>query len=97
MEKTKTDRGFACIEFTDYYGAGCSIQESSLADKRAIWFGINNADPKIMASKVMEDGVGWVKYPIHEDVLLHTRMHLTQKEVAELLPVLQKFVDTGEI
>lgn len=45
----------------------------------------------------MANGVGWVKYPIPEDVSLHTRMHLTRTGVEKLLPVLQKFVDTGEL
>ena len=40
---------------------------------------------------------GWIPYPIPEEVLLCTRMHLSREQVAELMPVLQKFVDTGEI
>ena len=97
MKKTKTNRGFALIEFVDYYGHKCSLQKSSLATKSAIWLGIDNPEPKIMAEKVMQDGVGWVKYPIHPDVLITTRMHLTREQVANLLPVLQKFVDNGAI
>lgn len=97
MERTRTRRGFALCHFRDLYGAKCSLQKSSLADDEAIWFGVDDADPQIMASKVKEGGTGWVKYPIPEDVLLTTRMHLNREQVAELLPVLQKFVDTGEI
>jgi hypothetical protein len=97
MKFTKTDRGFALIEFTDRYDAPCSLQKSSLATEDAIWIGVDDADPKILASKVQEGGTGWVKYPIPEDVSLNTRMHLTREQVAELLPHLQKFVDTGEI
>lgn len=97
MEKSKTNRGFALCTFTDLYGAQCSIQKSSLADDDAILFGIDDADPKIMASKTPKGGTGWVKYSIPNDVLLTTHMHLNREQVAELLPVLQKFVDTGEI
>ncbi|EES51170.1 hypothetical protein NE172_01985 [Clostridium botulinum] len=50
-----------------------------------------------MASKTETEGTGWVAYPIPEDVLLSTRMHLTRGQVKELIPILQKFVDTGEI
>ena len=97
MNKTKTERGFPLIKFQDLYDKQCSLQKSSLASKEAIWLGIDDADPKILASKIKEGGTGWVKYPINPDVLLHTRMHLTQEQVAELLPHLQKFVETGEI
>jgi len=97
MKKKYTARGFALYEMVDMYGCGCSLQKSSLATEDAIWLGIDDADPKIMASKVMPNGTGWVKYIIPEDVLLSTRMHLSREQVAELIPILQKFVDTGEI
>lgn len=35
----KTNRGFERYEFTDLYGAKCSFQESSVAEKPAIWLG----------------------------------------------------------
>lgn len=103
MKKSKTNRGFELIEFKDRYGAKCSIQKSSLATEDAIWFGIDDPEPKIMASVAPQHGIftkettGWVEYPIPNDVLLTTRMHLTQKQVKDILPILQKFVKTGEI
>ena len=98
MKKEKTCRGFALVEFDDYHGAKCSLQKSSLAEKDAIWLGVDDADPKILACKV-NGGIpnGWVKYEIPEDVLLTTRMHLTREQVKDLLPHLKKFVETGEI
>lgn len=97
LKETTTQRGFKLIEFEDLYNAKCNIQKSSLASYDAIWFGLENADPKILASKVQEGGTGWVKYPIPEDVMMSTRMHLSRDDVKALLPILQKFVDTGEI
>jgi hypothetical protein len=97
LKRTKTNRGFALIEFRDLYDSKCNIQKSSLATKDAIWFGIEDAEPKIMASKTPEGGTGWVAYLIPEDVLLNTRMHLSRDQVKKLLPILQKFVETGEI
>jgi len=97
MKKDKTERGFGIYEFTDRYGAECSLQASSLATESAIWLGVNDPNPQIMASEVMEDGVGWVKYPIHPSVQMTTRMHLTVDHVKKLLPILQKFVETEEI
>ena len=97
MTKEKTKRGFAIYKFKDRYDADCSLQQSSIATECCVWLGVDDANPQIMASKVMENGTGWVKYPILEDVLLTTHMHLTQNQVKELLPILERFVETGEI
>ena len=94
----KTGRGFALGEFTDSYENICSIQKSSLATEDAIWLGCDNANPRILACKV-NGGIpnGWVDYPVPEDVSFTTRMHLTVKMVEALIPLLQKFVKTGNL
>ena len=103
IENTKTQRGFALGEFLDMYGTHCSIQKSSLATADAIWLGVDDPEPKIMASQAKALGVespettGWVSYPIPPEVLLNTRMHLSREQVAELIPALQHFVDTGDL
>lgn len=103
ISNSKTHRGFALGKFDDLYGAKCSIQKSSLAADDAIWLGIDSPEPKIMASQAAKHGVatavltGWVPYPIPDGVLLTTRMHLDRQQVAKLLPLLQHFVDTGEL
>ena len=97
MIQTKTHRGFDYIEFNDFYEKSCSIQKSSLATQDAIWLGINDPEPKILASKTKKGGTGWVDYPVPEYVSINTRMHLSIEQVEELLPILQRFVDTGEI
>ena len=86
----KTSRGFGIIEFRDLYGAKCSMQESSLATSAAIWLGIADADPKIL-----KPGEGWLPYPVPEEVLLTTRMHLNTEQAEELIIYLQHFVETG--
>lgn len=93
LNKTYTLRGFELVEFKDFYGYNCSIQKSSLAEEDAIWIGVTGANPKIMDSQTLE----WGEYSIPEDVLLTTRMHLTRKQVKELLPILKQFVKTGNI
>ena len=97
INKTQTCRGFDLLEFDDLYGEKCNIQKSSLGTDDAIWFGIEDANPQIMASKTPQGGTGWVKYEISEDVLLSTRMHLNRQQVKELIPILKKFVKTGEL
>jgi hypothetical protein len=97
LEKKVTERGFEIIEFMDRYNSKCSLQKSSLATEDAIWLGVDDANPQIMASKTPGGGTGWVSYPISEDVLFTTRMHLTRKQVKKLLPFLKKFVKTGDL
>lgn len=97
MKLSKTARGFPYYEFKDNNGVTCSLQKSSSALEPKIWLGVDDGNPQIMASKIIEGGIGWVKYPIPEDVLLTTRMHLTIAQVKKLIPVLQNFVKTGEI
>lgn len=103
----KTYRGFNVCSFQDLYGATCSLQKSSLATEDAIWLGVDDADPKIMSSVAIRMGIkertftesdnGWTPFFIPQEVSLNTRMHLSRKQVAKLLPLLQKFVETGEI
>lgn len=100
---SNTGRGFALLEFSDLYGARCNVQLSSLVDPEAIWLGIESAEPKIMARQAAAFGVettetaGWVPYPIPDQVLLTTRMHLSREQVAALLPILQRFAANGEL
>ena len=94
----KTERGFTRTDFIDMYDVPCSLQQSSLATENALWLGVNDADPKIMACKV-NGGIpdGWAKYPVPEDVHFTTRMHLSEEMVAALIDKLQNWLDTGEL
>lgn len=91
FEKSYTNRGFELLQFYDYYDELCDIQRSSLATEDAIWLGIHNPNPRIMASKTPQGGVGWVEYPVPDDVLISTRMHLTRKQCVDLAYKLLKF------
>jgi len=92
MNNTKTERGFALSEFVDRNGEACSLQKSSSAIEDSIWLGITNPDVKICIK-----GIGWRKVEMPEDALISGRMHLNQEQVAELIPHLQRFVETGEV
>lgn len=97
MEISKTHRGFDYFTFYDSNCEKCSIQRSSSLMSDYIWIGINDANPQILASKTKSGGTGWVKYDVPDEVLMTTRMHLSRDKVAELLPILQRFVESGEI
>jgi len=86
MELKRTLRGFVNADFTDLYGSECSIQDSLLATDDAIWLGLDHINAKEWSTIV---GVDPEKIP--------ARMHLSREMVAELLPILQRFVDTGSI
>lgn len=94
MELKKTERGFECIEFKDTYGIKCSLQKSSLATKNAIWFGTDVTDLIIFED---ENRGKYIKTKMPVTFSVNTRMHLTQEQVKELLPYLQRFVEVGEI
>lgn len=93
MNITETGRGFSIGRFIDRYGVECSIQKSSIATEDCIWLGVNDANPKVL----LGDGNGWSPVPLPDGTVCSTRMHLTQDMVKDLLPLLIKFAETGEL
>ena len=93
LNKRKTERGFAFMEFQDRYGEHCTLQKSSLATEDAIWLGIEEPVAAYMKPP------GWRRFVFPEglDVRISGRMHLTQDDVKRLLPALQHFAETGEL
>lgn len=103
VNEGKTERGFSIIEFLDRNGQMCQVQKSSLAEEDAVWVGVRDASPMILAKdakklgiKTLED-VGWVQYPIPECVSIKTRMHLSKDDAVLLVQLLQEFINTGEL
>ena len=107
--QTRTNRGFPQVEFTDHYDKKCSIQASSMAQRAApgtsaLWLGVDNADPMILTTDAVKLGMtlppgeatGWMPYPIPEQVLLSTRMHLNRGQVQALINHLQAWLDSPE-
>lgn len=92
------DRGFYIANWTDSYGAKCSIQESSLASEEGhIWLGCDD-----IGLKRFEPGKGWSDVPLQQDFnginhSANTRMHLSQSMVQDLLPLLQHFAEHGTL
>lgn len=93
MEKEQTLRGFGIYNFEDANRERCSIQKSSSAMEDMIWIGISEPD-----LTVFEKNKGiYVVTPMPECFMVSSRMHLTQDMVKQLLPVLTRFAETGEI
>jgi len=90
----KTNRGFSKLEFTDSYGEKCSLQQSSSAIQHRIWLGVD--EPRLTIFE--DENLGkYIQTKLPKTFMVHSRMHLSRNQVAELLPHLQKFVETGEI
>jgi hypothetical protein len=99
-----TSRGFEQVEFKDRYDAKCSLQASSLAEYEkpgtsAVWLGIDDPQPKCLHGDAARLGVktnatcGWVDYPLPEQVMLTTRMHLNREQVEALIGHLQSWLE----
>jgi hypothetical protein len=104
IEFKKTERGFGKFTFADRLDETCSLQESSVTGPPSIWLGVEDPNPQIMVKDAIALGIptnginlGWMKYEMPDGVVTSTRMHLTQEHVKALLPILQKFAETGEI
>lgn len=88
----RTARGFAVARFVDRNGVECSVQDSSLAREPALWLGTDHVTPQVLVP-----GEGWRAVPIPADAVVAARMHLTRAQVAALLPLLTRFLETGSI
>lgn len=99
MKKEYTNRGFGIYHFRDHNDKECTIQKSSLAFMDAIWLGAKDIGLKeFLAGRKPS---AWQDVVLADTIKHHyvanNRMHLTREQVRELLPVLQKFVETGKI
>lgn len=110
IKKHFSDRGFIIGEFEDLYGAKCSIQESSLVEKPAIWLGVHRPDisvmsvdaktlppPTIIPDEGSGEDYGWSKYILPEKVLVFSRMHLDIDMAKELVELLNYFIENGTL
>lgn len=84
----------------------CANDDGSVDDPLGwIWLGIDDPAPQIMKSKAQALGMklppgevsGWMPYPLPEDVLVTTRMHLNEKQVRGLIARLQHWLKTGTL
>lgn len=94
MKRTKTKRGFTIIKFKDDAGIDCSIQESSTT---GIWIGAYELGLNVGYPwrKISDDEIR-SKFNASEFVA-NNRIRLTEKQLKKLIPVLQKFIEKGEL
>ena len=85
----------------------CENEDRTVDDPLGwLWLGLNDAKSCIMKSDAAKLGLtlppgeesnGWMPYPIPEEVLIHTRMHLNEQQVRGLISRLQHWLATGEL
>lgn len=85
--------------------AVCENEDGTVDDPLGwIWLGIDDAKPQIMKTKARELGLplppgevtGWMPYPVPDDVLMTTRMHLNAAQVRGLIAQLQMWLEHGQ-
>lgn len=71
-----------------------------------LWLGLDDAKPMVMKKDAHlvglelapgEEVSGWMPYPIPQEVLLHTRMHLNEAQVRGLVQRLQYWLKHGKL
>jgi len=99
---TQTTRGFGLVKFTDAYDKPCSVQESSLCSPH-LWLGTDNPQPMVLHSDAHKLGIktaatcGWVPYLLPAEVSIYTRMHLSRKQVKQLIRHLSDWLKKGQL
>jgi hypothetical protein len=102
MERTTTERGFGRFDAIDINGDRYSLQESSLATEDAVWLGCDDftafdADRLGTVLRERTPAGDIVVPPGVRAVKVLGRMHLSREMVAEMLPALAHFVETGRL
>jgi len=97
IEEEDSDRGFSHITFKDSHGLVGTIIESSAATRLpCIHFGVKDPKVKVMASSLNSNATGWTDVT-PEGASIDSSLHLNTDQVKLLIPILQNFVDTGEV
>lgn len=96
MNISKTSRGFGIMEFLDANGETCTIQESSAyREEGLIWLGAKEVEVKGMGVN------GWESIDFTKEYgsnfVGNQRMHLSQSDVKDLLPLLTYFAEHGHL
>lgn len=106
-----SNRGFNIKKFTDSNGQECTLQVSSAIRNypnainkpgtSAVWLGIHDVQPLIMASDAIQLGLnpnktcGYVPFELPKEVYISSRMHLDRDQVQMLIDSLTNWLKDG--
>lgn len=100
FKQTHTPRGFARHEFHDLDGTAAVIQESSTGMCSALRIGPAKLECKILQpieNPTTPQRGEWVPVDLPDGALDNSRLHLSQAQVAAMLPTLQYFARNGRL
>jgi hypothetical protein len=97
MKTTTGKRGFAKAEFKDSLGHDCIIQEGSvdtINEGMGVWLGIPKPEITVFTDRGMAN---YVHIPTPENWDIGSLMYLSDKQIKQLIPMLQNFLETGKL
>ena len=103
--------GWPLVEFSDHYETAAYLKCSSIigdyddsSDRpgtSCVWLGAQQVDAKILCKNAHLVGlktdkkVGWMDFPIPEDVSLQASLHLNREQAKGLIERLTEWLETG--
>ena len=96
MKTTTNERGFARGEFMDSVGHECIIKEGSVDTREGmgVWLGVPQPQITVFTEKGMANSVS---IPTPENWMIGSLMYLSDKQIKQLIPMLQNFLKTGKL
>lgn len=97
MKTTTGKRGFASAEFKDSLGHDCVIKEGSvdtINEGMGVWLGIPKPQITVFTDRGMAN---YVHIPTPENWDIGSLMYLSDKQIKQLIPMLQNFLKTGKL
>lgn len=97
MKTTTGKRGFASAEFKDSVGHDCIIKEGSVDvtnEGMGVWLGIPKPEITVFTDRGMAN---YVNIPTPENWNIGSLIYLSNKQIEQLIPMLQNFLETGKL
>ena len=96
MKTTTNERGFERAEFKDSVGNDCMIKQGGMQTNEGmgVWLGIPQPKITVFTDKGMANSVS---IPTPENWQIGSLMYLSDKQIKQLIPMLQNFLKTGKL
>jgi len=96
IKTTTNERGFERAEFKDSVGNDCMIKQGGMQTNEGmgVWLGIPQPQITVFTDKGMANSVS---IPTPENWQIGSLMYLSDKQIKQLIPMLQNFLKTGKL
>ena len=108
----KDESGWPTVDFSDHYGTACFLKCSSIIGDyddsferpgtSCVIMGVQKVDAKVLCRDAnlvgleTEKKVGWMDYPIPEQVSMHAALHLNIEQARGLVERLSEWLENGD-